>query len=115
MIAYDHTATQHDFAERCLRFFYAEVDIEEDEHTALANDLPEFAATIIEVGGYDLDKRIASLTAERDALQAENTLLREALRPFAEIGKIEFSDYDRTIPVHFNYFVAARRALENQA
>jgi hypothetical protein len=57
------------------------------------------------------DAAVANAAAEIAALTAERDALRAALRPFAEIGKLEFLDTDRTIPVHLNYCIAARRAL----
>lgn len=65
---YDHAAVQHGFIRKCLEYFNEEFDAGEREQL-LEDDLPEYAATINEGGGYDLDQRIAALQAERDALR----------------------------------------------
>lgn len=74
---YDPAKIQHEFTRKCLRYFYE--DIPEGEYDGSEDDLREYAATINEGFGYDLDKRIASLEAERDGLrEAHRELLRLA-------------------------------------
>lgn len=64
----NHEATQHEFVRRALRFFYE--DLPEGEYDGSEDDLREYAATINEGHGYNLDTQLAALTAERDALRA---------------------------------------------
>lgn len=71
---YDPAVIQHEFTRKALRFFYE--DIPEGEYDSSEDDLREYAATINEGFGYDLDKQIAALTAERTQLRAESDGLR---------------------------------------
>lgn len=102
----NHTEIQLEFTRKCLRFFYD--DIPQDEYDGSEDDLREYAATINEGHGYNLDTQIAALTAERDRLRA-------ALKPFAEAATLVFIEPKiRTLPVEAEYLVAARRALNPQ-
>lgn len=63
----NHTEIQLEFVRKALRFFYE--DLPEGEYDGSEDDLQEYASTIIEGFGYDLDTQLAALTAERDAKQ----------------------------------------------
>lgn len=63
----NHEAIQHEFTRKCLRI-YSE-DLSKMAIEKLEQDLPEYAETINNGGGYNLDTRLATLTAERDALR----------------------------------------------
>lgn len=73
----NHTALQHEFVRKCLRYMGDEADL--DEREQLEEDLPEYAASIAHFGGYNLDQQLAALTAERDSLRAEVARLKNSV------------------------------------
>lgn len=79
---YDHEAVIHGFVRKALRYAGDEADF--DEREQLEEELPEYAETIANGGGYDLDQRIATL-------QAENERLAQRLK-IAEEVEIHLSD-----------------------
>lgn len=101
---YDPAAIQHEFTRKALRFFYADDDMTQKELDGLEEELPEYAETINNAGGYDLDKRIAALTAERDRLRDQlQAMLNVFGHPDLPEGSIAWYACDQ-----------ARKELDNQ-
>lgn len=66
---YDPAAIQHEFVRKALRFFTE--DLPEGEYDGSEDDLREYASTITEGLGYDLDQRIAAQLAENEQLRGK--------------------------------------------
>lgn len=82
----NHTAVTHEFTRKCLRI-YTE-DLSKMAIEKLEQDLPEYAETILHGGGYDLDKQIAALQAERAALSLQS----DGLKQHAAQSLIKYAD-----------------------
>lgn len=105
----NHTAIIHEFTRKCLRI-YSE-DLSETAIEKLEQDLPEYAETINNGGGYDLDQRIAAQEAAlgscREAfegLEAELDGLRALIRRVQAMGDRLSDDeiYNRLADVYEN-------------
>jgi hypothetical protein len=74
----NHTATQHEFTRRCLRFFCPDYVRTPDEHNDFEEELQAFAEGVIHLGGYNLDTQLAALTLRLTQDAALRLTLRQA-------------------------------------